>query len=228
MRTDRQMQFGLPKQIIAAVALGLCTLPSASPAAQTSIDQADPSVIADQLRQDERARPRLKPSITIARPQAGTSEIGETVIAGAIRVQGAIVLPPSAFARTIEGYVGRTLSPSDLQALASDVADVARSAGFGLATAWVPQQRIDNGLLAVVLDEGQIDSIEIEGNAAIVRRALAPIVSGRPVRTTELERQLLLAGDIAGVRLGKVRLARRGRASSSSRRFRSASRPAPR
>ncbi len=128
----------------------------------------------------------------------------------AIRVQGATALPPSAFARTIEPYVGRTLAPADLQALASDVADVARSAGFGLATAWVPQQRIGNGVLTVALDEGRIDGIEIEGNGGIVRRALARLASGRPIRTAELERQLLLAGDIAGVRVRNARLDRRG------------------
>lgn len=179
-------------------------------AAQTPVDQADPSIVEEELRQDERARPKLKPTVTIAKPQAGTSNVGEAVLAGAIRVQGATALPPSAFARTIEPYVGRTLAPADLQALASDVADVARSAGFGLATAWVPQQRIGNGVLTVALDEGRIDGIEIEGNGGIVRRALAPLASGRPIRTAELERQLLLAGDIAGVRVRNARLDRRG------------------
>jgi hemolysin activation/secretion protein len=203
------MNFGFLRQILAAMLLAL-GIPSLACAAQTQVDQADPSVIADQLRQDERARPKPKPTITIARPQAGTTDVGEAVLVGAIRVQGATMLPASAFARAIEAYVGRPLTPSDLQALASDVADVARSAGFGLATAWVPQQSIGNGVLTVVLDEGRIDGIEIAGNGEIVRRALAPLVSGQAIRTVELERQLLIAGDIAGVRVGSVKLERRG------------------
>ncbi|MDP8912401.1 MAG: hypothetical protein M3N39_02345 [Pseudomonadota bacterium] len=204
------MHLGFLRQITAATLLALSILPSTARAAQTQVDQADPSVIEEELRQDERARPRPKPTIRIARPQAGTTNVGEAVLAGAIRVQGATMLPPSAFARTIEAYVGRTLAPADLQALASDVADVARAAGFGLATAWVPQQRIGNGVLTVVLDEGRIDDVEIEGDGAIVRRALAPLASGRAIRTAELERQLLLAGDIAGVRVRNARLDRRG------------------
>jgi hemolysin activation/secretion protein len=106
--------------------------------------------------------------------------------------------------------MGRALAPQDLQRLASDVADVARAAGFGLATAWVPQQRVSNGVLTVVLDEGRIDDVEVEGNAGLVRTALAPLAQGRPVRTAELERRLLIAGDLSGVRLGKARLERRG------------------
>lgn len=204
------MQFGFLRQIVAAMALALSLLPSGSRAAQTAVDQADPSVIEDELRQDDRSRQKPRPTVTIARPQAGASDVGDAVLAGAIRIQGATALPPSAFARAIEPYAGRTLTPDDLQALASDVADVARAAGFGLATAWIPQQRIANGVLTVALDEGRIDDIEIDGNAAIVRNALAPLASGRPVRTAELERRLLLAGDIAGVRVGNVRLDRRG------------------
>jgi hemolysin activation/secretion protein len=106
--------------------------------------------------------------------------------------------------------VGRTLTPTDLQALASAVADVARAAGFGLATAWIPEQRISNGILTVKIDEGDIDAIQIEGNGDVVRPALAALIGRGPVRTVELERQLLLAGDIAGIRIGKVRLERRG------------------
>lgn len=203
------MGFGFLGQIAAATVLALSLLPTVA-GAQTQVDKADPSLIEEELRQDERARPTRNPAVTIARPQAGTTDVGETVLAGAIRIQGATLLPPSAFARTIESYVGRPLTPADLQALASDVADVARAAGFGLATAWVPQQRIVNGVLTVVLDEGRIDEIEIQGNAGIVGSALAPLASGRPIRTAELERQLLLAGDIAGVRVRSARLTRRG------------------
>jgi hemolysin activation/secretion protein len=204
------MGFRFLRQFTVAAVLAVSMLPSLTHAAQTQVDQADPSVVEDELRHDDRARPKPKPTITVARPQAGTTSVDEAVLAGAIRVQGATMLPASAFARAIEAYVGRPLTPNDLQALASDVADIARSAGFGLATAWVPQQRIANGILTVVLDEGRIDEIEIEGNARMVRRALAPLTSGRPIRTSELERHLLLAGDIAGVDVRSARLVRRG------------------
>ena len=204
------MHFDFLRHFPAATLLALSILPCTAQAAQTPVDQADPSIVEEELRHDERTRPKAKPTITIARPQGGTTNVEEAVLAGAIRVQGATMLPASAFARAIEAYVGRPLTPADLQALASDVADVARSADFGLATAWVPQQRIENGVLIVVLDEGRIDGIEIEGNGEIVRRALAPLASGRPIQTAELERQLLLAGDIAGVRVRNARLDRRG------------------
>src|SRR3546814_3108925 len=83
--------------------------------------------------------------------------------------------------------------------------------GVGLATAWIPPQKVTNGVLRVRLDPGRVDAIEAEGDAAdVARRFLAPLADGRPVRTGELERRLLLAGDIAGIWVGNARLERRG------------------
>ena len=200
----------LLRRILLAGMLAFGAIASA-PAYQTAADQADPSVIEDDLRQDDRAQPKSRPALEISSPRAGTSAITEDVVVGAIRVEGASALPPQAFARVIEEYVGRTLSAQDLTSLASDIANVARSAGFGLATAWVPEQRVSNGILRLVLDEGRIDAVEVTGNgAAAVRPYLEPLAGGRAARTALLERQLVLAGDVPGIRMGKARLQRRG------------------
>jgi hemolysin activation/secretion protein len=202
------MSFDVLKRIALGLMLAFSVTPGSLQASQTPVDQADPSVIEEQLRQDDRARPKQRPNLRIARPPAGATDVESSIVVGGVRVAGATALRPAAFARAVEPYLGRTLAPSDLQSLASDVADVARNSGFGLATAWVPQQQVTAGILVVMLDEGRIDDIRIEGNALQARRVLAPLAGGRPVRTAELERQLLVAGDLAGVRVGKVRLDR--------------------
>ena len=133
------------------------------------------------------------------------------LVAGAIRIDGATALPPSAFAPAIERYLGRPLSPSDLRALARDVGDTARRAGYGLATAWIPPQTVNGGVLRIRLDEGRIDAVEASGpSAPAVERLLRRLTGGAPVTTAALERQLLLAGDLAGVSVGRARLDRSG------------------
>ncbi len=195
--------------LIAAITLLIMAAPCAAQVDQTTVDQADPSIVEQELRQEQRGAPRAKPSVVIA-PEAERSSAATLVTAGAIRVEGARVLPAGAFAAVVQSYVGRILSPDDLRALASDVANVARDAGFGLATAWIPEQRVANGVLRVALDEGTISEIEIDGGAgAAVRPYLTPLTSGGPVPTAELERRLMLAADVPGVRLGKARLDRR-------------------
>ena len=179
-------------------------------ASQTPADRADPSVVEDELRPEELLERPSRERPVVRSEARSEVAVSSSVVVGAIRIEGAEALPPAAFAAVISAYAGRLLSPSDMRALASDVANVARGAGYGLATAWIPPQRVSNGVLRVVIDEGRIDAIEADGSAdGVARRLLAPLLHGRPVRTAELERRLLLAGDVAGVWIGKARLERR-------------------
>ena len=191
------------------IGVGLACLPAALCAAPPSLE-VDPALIEDELRRaDAVDAPATAPALPERETQPA-SAIGEPVLVGAVRIEGIEALAPADFAPVIERYSGRLLSPPELRALASAIADVARGRGYGLATAWIPPQQVTAGVLRVVLDEGRIEGIEAEGSAAaVVERMLAPLAHGRPVRTAELERRLLLAGDVAGVRLGKPRLDRR-------------------
>jgi len=196
-----------------ALLAGLVLLLAPGPglAAQSPADRADPSVVQRELR-DERPLPSNDLQTPIEQNEAAPAAAsGETILVGAIRVEGATMLPPAAFAPAIEPWLGRPLGEADLSALATAVANVARRAGYGLASAWIPRQTIANGVLTVAIDEGRIDAIEAEGSGkASVEPILARLADGRPVKTAELERQLLLAGDRAGLSVGRARLEHRG------------------
>jgi hemolysin activation/secretion protein len=172
-------------------------------------DRQDPSLAREQL---QREAPRdLKapaaPAIPPRQPSAPT--LAEPITPGAIRILGLTVVPQSAFAPVIQPYLGRMLSTRDLATLAGEVAGVLRKAGYGLATAVVPPQRIDTGVLRILVDEGRIDLVDAGGDIA-VERVLNVLANGRPVRTAMLERQLLLAEDLAGATLDKPQIVRRG------------------
>ena len=176
---------------------------------QTPGDRQDPSLAREQLK-DEAAKPAnggAGPAIQ-SRP-VSVPQLAEPITPGAIRVDGATVLPASAFAETIQPYLGRTLSAQDLARLAGEVAAVLRRAGYGLATASVPAQKLENGVLRIQLDEGRIDEVDAGGDAA-VERVLRVLANGEPVKTARLERQLLLAEDLAGATLQKPEIVRRG------------------
>lgn len=191
--------------------IGGALLMSATPAwaAQTPLDRADPAVVKEDLPEPE-TRPKAQLPVPAPAPADGEIDVADGIVAGAIRIEGATLLRPDDFAPVIERYAGRELAASDLAALASDVAKVARSAGYGLATAWIPAQRLGNGVLRVIIDEGRIDAIQAGGPAAsVAERYLAPLVGTEPVKTSALERRLLVAGDIGGVTVGNARLERR-------------------
>ena len=195
-----------------AAALAIMLLSMAPPAlAQSSADRADPSVAREEMRDERPAPAETRQSVRVDERTAGTASSLQPMVVGAVRVEGAVMLRPSDFAPAIEPYLGRQLGASDLRRLATDVANVARRSGYGLATAWIPPQTVSNGVLKVSIDEGRIDAVEAEGSASgNVERLLTRLVGSRPVRTAELERQLLLAGDVAGVSLDRARIEKRG------------------
>lgn len=192
-----------------ALAALIALAPGAVLAAQGPVDHADPAVIREEaVRPETRSDAHAKIPVMAETANAGVG-LDAGILAGAIRVDGAMALPPAAFAPVISSYVGRTLSGADLRKLASDIAGVARAAGYGLASAWIPRQSVTNGILQVKIEEGRIDAIDAKGDASdVARRMLAILVDGRPVRTAALERQLLLAGDVAGIWVGNARLER--------------------
>jgi hemolysin activation/secretion protein len=195
---------------LGTVAALLASAPAMASDQRDPVDRTDASVISEDAARSEREQPASPQPGTVARPQQvplgpGLAEF----TAGAIRVEGALALPPAAFASAIEPFLGRELSRADLVSLAGAVANAARASGYGLATAWIPQQRIVNGTLRVRIDEGRIDGVRASGPAGpAAEYLLRNLVGDRPVRTAELERQLLLAGDLAGVTLGNARMRR--------------------
>jgi hemolysin activation/secretion protein len=195
-------------------AIFLAAMLVAQPAAaqnQPEPDRSDPAIVEQELERPETDRPTARAPNVAPPSRARSAVAGGEVVAGAIQVRGASRIPAASFSRAIEPFLGRQLAQDDLVQLATAVANVARRSGYGLATAWVPAQELTGGLLIVQVDEGRIDGVRADGAAAdLVERQLAPLVSPDPVATAELERQLLLAGDISGVELGEARLVREG------------------
>lgn len=179
---------------------------------QPPVDRSDPGVAVEEVQETDTLRP-LRPE----RPDISSEDAPpitatpQAILAGAIRIDGAVALPQAAFAPAIEPYLGRELSPEELRRLVRDVAQTAREAGYGLATAWIPAQSLVNGVLRVRVDEGRIDAIVVDGpGAAVVTRRLEGLAGPTPVRTEALERALLLASDVDGMSVGRARLERSG------------------
>ena len=200
----------LRTKLLTACACLFAAAPLHAAAEQTPVDRADPSVLEEELDEAEPTPRAPRRILETPERDEGRSAIAQPVVAGAIRIDGARAIAQAAFAPVVERYAGRTLAPNELRTLAAEIAAVARGRGYGLATAWIPPQNIENGVLRVRVDEGSIDAVEVTGSGGdAVRPRLAPLADGRPLPTAELERRLLVAGDVPGIRLGKARLARR-------------------
>lgn len=141
-------------------------------------------------------------AVRAAEPQVAQPTQTQEYMINSIIISGNKALPDTEFVDLIEEYSSRPLSQQDLSTLATRIAVRAQFQGYIFATATVPSQDLDLGVLRVNLNEGTIDEIRLEGaQDAAIARQLAPLQSGTPVTREQLERRLLLADDISGVRV---------------------------
>lgn len=101
---------------------------------------------------------------------------------------------------------GRRLTVGELLALASDVEAMHAQAGFLLARVVVPPQNIvDHGRVRLVLVDGHIDEIGAEAvperHRAATVAVLEHLIGRKRLRTADIERALLIAGGLAGLKL---------------------------
>jgi hemolysin activation/secretion protein len=191
--------------------LGMTGLLAAAPAyAQSAVDRVDPARVE---RENLPATTPAKPSVpTLERPAAGAPApvASGTVDIGAVVIEGLQDLTPTDFADIIARYVGRSASNSDLAALTEEIGRRGRERGFVFASAMISPQRLTSGVLVVRYDPGVLDEVRLEGGEnAAVRAALQPLL-GRPARLDQVERRLLLAGDLDGVYVRRSRFLREG------------------
>ena len=183
-----------------------CLVPGVAQA-QTAIDRADPARIEREALPAPAKVADPKAVIETA-PRAVATPVTGAIDVGAIMFSGLSGLEPSDFADIVARYIGRTLSSADLGRLAEEVSARARGRGLVFASARIEPQRVTTGVLTVRFDPGMLDDVRVEGDdSGAVRDALVPLI-GRPAMIAQVERRLLIAGDIDGVSVRRSRFVR--------------------
>lgn len=189
---------------VCAAALCLCGVPAW---AQTS---AQPGHI-DERFQQRPAAPSVGAPLAIpdaAKPTAPPGAAAVTFTVSAVRFEGNTVLPEQQLQAIAAPYMGHPITLADANDLAAKVTAAYRDAGFILVRATVPAQQIDRGTLRIQILQGYIDKVLIQGDAGGARAYLeaygARIADTKPLTAKVLERELLLASDLAGMNVRSV------------------------
>lgn len=125
----------------------------------------------------------------------------------AIRVEGSTVYTPAQWQVHTAPYLGREISGSDILALAQALTVQYRNDGYFLSVVIVPPQSLADGTLTLRAIEGYVASVRIEGDPRLrplLEELAAKIQASRPLSAQVLERYLLIANDLPGVRLRSV------------------------
>ena len=120
-----------------------------------------------------------------------------------IQITGATTLSPDRFRPLYQQLIGKDVNLANILDVADAIEAEYRRAGYLLVRAFVPPQRVANGIFTINVVEGFVANITVEGGdagtQARVRSYLQPVLNSKPVRQDAMERGLLLANDLPGV-----------------------------
>jgi hemolysin activation/secretion protein len=192
------------RSYVCAAAVSFCSLPAF---AQTS---AQPGHI-DERFQQRPAAPSVGTPLEIPstpKPAAPSGAAAVTFTVTAVSFEGNTVLPDAQLQAIAAPYTGHPISLANANDLAAKVTAAYRDAGYILVRAVVPAQQIDRGTLRIQILQGYIDKVRIQGDAGGARSYLeaygARIADTKPLTARVLERELLLASDLAGMNVRSV------------------------
>ncbi|RFU44778.1 ShlB/FhaC/HecB family hemolysin secretion/activation protein [Paraburkholderia sp. DHOC27] len=185
-----------------AVALAVATLAAHAQVRAT----APPNSGGGQLLQQVPQRPLQPPpsnlDLTIQPQNAAPTDSTKTFPVRQIEITGNTELPAELLHQVVAASEGKDLTLSDLNTLADRISDVYHEHGFPLATAYVPAQTIDNGVVRIDVAEARYGGVSLDNQSQVSSRVLnntlAALQPGQPVSEVTLERTLLLMQDIPG------------------------------
>ncbi|WP_130469903.1 ShlB/FhaC/HecB family hemolysin secretion/activation protein [Candidatus Magnetaquicoccus inordinatus] len=134
------------------------------------------------------------------------------------KVSGATLASKEEFDALLASSSGKALSMKEIEQAAESVANHLRSKGYPLVQAFLPPQRIDEGVVEIAVQEGVVDGsagnngmIVAGGGERVKQEVLEEILAkgvkaGEPLRIADLERAVLLANDTPGIQSVKTTL----------------------
>jgi hemolysin activation/secretion protein len=205
-------------------ALLMLVVAPAAQAQQASQPAYDPRQFDQRFNHEQSERnPALRarlPMATLARSAAPPADPTPLFVLRHVSIVGATAISSDQLGAAYQGYIDKKVSQADLAAIAANISDIYRSAGFHLSRAVVPPQDINEESIRVQVIEGSITALDVKGEGAEefgVRQMLLPVLAERPSRLATLERKLLLTSSRPGVRIEDTMLEEIG---NTSGRFR--------
>jgi hemolysin activation/secretion protein len=128
---------------------------------------------------------------------------GPSFFVKTIQVEGNTIFDNTTLAPLVEVGQGRDMSVGELNKLANKVTSFYAEHGYILSEAYIPQQKVQDGVVKLVVAEGRIGSVQVQGNKKIksedVLKRLKKLNSGKVLKEQSLEDVLLQLNDQVGV-----------------------------
>jgi hemolysin activation/secretion protein len=120
-----------------------------------------------------------------------------------LRINGVTIFSQEDLRPLYADLLGTEVGLSNILAVAEAIENKYRAAGYIITRAFVPPQRVRDGVFEINVVEGYVRAASVEGGSpetrAVIEAYLSPVTLSRPLRSEVLERALLLTNDLPGV-----------------------------
>jgi hemolysin activation/secretion protein len=207
----------LQKSLFLIITVLWCALSGVARAAPVTLQgTVDPQRLQQQLAPPA-APPNLRDSYIFEMPETAPvtlAPVQDGFVLVGITVTGSTVFTPEELAQSYHGYLGQQADLGTIQSIADHITRMYRERGYFLSRALVPEQEIEEGKARIVIIEGYVSRVRIEGDdierfrkkdlAGILDKISAAVTDMRPLNGNALERLLLLANDMPSVNIKAV------------------------
>lgn len=146
--------------------------------------------------------PRVEAQETPAPKPAVTAASQSILTLRDIRLKGATALSKSELEENWIDLIGQPVDLASLQSIAARIEADYRAAGYVLSQAVLPQQVVKDGVVELLIVEGFVDAINIEGGnskqAGFAAQNFTPLDAEKPTKLATIERAVLLSRDSLG------------------------------
>jgi hemolysin activation/secretion protein len=154
------------------------------------------------------ALPLLSPTTKTAPGLEGA--VAQTIKVREVQISGSTLFSDATLRAAVGDITGKR-SLAELQEAAARITARYNQAGYLLARAYLPAQRIENGVLQIAVLEGKLAKINLGNSSRLTDVQIQPWFSGTlgtpALRREVLDRKLLLLGDTPGIGPISARLA---------------------
>lgn len=183
MRWDRVQHSRITRALVQTGVIGVACLAIPGPAAATETATLRGSSIAE-----------------YEAPVTCVEGSGECFVLLGVTIDGVSAFSQSELTGLHQAYLARTVSLDDLVHIADAITAHYREAGYFLSRAIVPPQDPESGIARIVVLEGRITEIVIEGEGSAQAGPYLRGIDAEPIADLrDLDRRLALANDVPGL-----------------------------
>ncbi|UVK94354.1 ShlB/FhaC/HecB family hemolysin secretion/activation protein [Pseudomonas atacamensis] len=175
------------------------TLPSFLNSNETIRNLPVPNLPADAYRPSAAPLQVPDPGATAAQPLLMETKVNLKTV----QIEGGTIYPLNELAEIYKPLIGRQASLAELIEATRNITRRYQQDGYLLSYAFLPQQNFDDGVARVVLVEGYVRDIQMQGDIGRVKglldKLVAKIQAERPLTRKTFERYTTLMSRIPGV-----------------------------